>query len=64
MIEGVYISILLVLFRVILIVLLVNAVPQERQIISALFTTVDPEAVYLAWSLCALGLWKATFRQS
>ncbi|KAL8453331.1 hypothetical protein Emag_001922 [Eimeria magna] len=54
----------LVLLRVILIILLTNALPEKWQILSALFTTVDPQLVYLLWSLYTFGLWNATFRQS
>ncbi|KAL8273565.1 hypothetical protein Esti_002492 [Eimeria stiedai] len=50
--------------RVILIILLTNALPEKWQILSALFTTVDPQLVYLVWSLYTFGLWNATFRQS
>ncbi|KAL8447786.1 hypothetical protein Emed_004081 [Eimeria media] len=52
------------LVRVVLIILLTNALPEKWQILSALFTTVDPQLVYLLWSLYSFGLWNATFRQS
>ncbi|KAL8424533.1 hypothetical protein Efla_005639 [Eimeria flavescens] len=52
------------IIRVILVILLMNALPEDWQILSVLFTTVDPQLVYLVWSLYTFGLWNATFRQS
>ncbi|KAL8447785.1 hypothetical protein Emed_004080 [Eimeria media] len=49
------------LIRVILMVVAMNLLPYETQVLTAFITPVDPEVVYVAWSVVVYVLWKATF---
>ncbi|KAL8273564.1 hypothetical protein Esti_002491 [Eimeria stiedai] len=49
------------LIRVMLMVIAMNLLPYETQVLTAFITPVDPEIVYVAWSVVVYVLWKATF---
>ena len=45
-------------------VAVMNLLPYEIQVLAAFLTPLDPEIIYVAWSITAYGFWKATIFQS
>ncbi|KAL8424532.1 hypothetical protein Efla_005638 [Eimeria flavescens] len=52
---------LFMLFRVMVMMMAMNLLPYETQVLTAFIAPVDPEIVYVAWSVVVFVLWKATF---
>ncbi|KAL8433112.1 hypothetical protein ACSSS7_004135 [Eimeria intestinalis] len=55
---------LFMLIRVLLMVIAMNLLPYETQVLTAFIAPVDPEIVYVAWSVVVYVLWKATFYET